>query len=211
MEKFSDIEKKINYGGLVFDNTTLTEDDLNFIFNNADVIKKVVHLQLSNCNIEALPESIEKLYKLDDLYLNNNNIKILPKTLENLKLNKLVLLGNKDLLANRHNIDILFNIFNRKTGERSKPTILVDNKFGGLDLYTGRHPKNNPNKNLNKNRLLEDDFENLYKELNIPSPNSSISSKSSRGSRSSRASRRSRGSRGSRGGSRRSRGSRKSK
>ena len=112
MEKFSDIEQKIKYGGLTFDNTTLTEEDLDFIFNNAEVIKKVVSLQITNCNIEVLPESIKKLYKLDDLYLNNNNIKTLPESLKELRLERLVLLGNKELLVNKHNINILFHVYN---------------------------------------------------------------------------------------------------
>lgn len=177
MDKFNDIENKIKYGALTFNNVNLTFEELDFIFKKQEVIDRLIYLQINNCNITALPESIENLKKLQDLYLNNNNITSLPKSLANLRLTKLVLLGNRNLLDNKHNVDILFNIYNRKISERAKPTILVDNNFGGLDLNTGRHVKNNPNKKLNQNRLIDNDFEKLYQNLNAPTSSSRVSSR----------------------------------
>jgi len=180
MDKFNDIENKINYGALTFNNVNLTFDELDFIFKKQEVIDRLIYLQLNNCNINELPESIENLKKMQDLYLNNNNITSLPKSLDNLRLTKLVLLGNRNLLDNKYNVDILFNIYNRKISERAKPTILVDNNFGGLDLITGRHVKNNPNKKLNQNRLMDNDFEKLYQKFNAPTSQKSSSRASSR-------------------------------
>lgn len=179
MDKFNDIENKINYGALTFNNVNLTFDELDFIFKKQEVIDRLIYLQLNNCNINELPESIENLKKMQDLYLNNNNITSLPKSLANLRLTKLVLLGNRNLLDNKHNVDILFNIYNRKISERAKPTILVDNNFGGLDLNTGRHVKNNRDKKLNQNRLMDNDFEKLFQNLNAPTSSSRVSSRHS--------------------------------
>jgi hypothetical protein len=179
MDKFDDIENKIKYQVLTFDNANITFEELDFIFNKQEVIDKVLYLQLTHCNITALPESILNLKKLQELYLNDNNITSLPESLANLRLTKLVLLGNRNLLDNKHNIDILFNIYNRKISERAKPTILVDNNFGGLDLITGRHVKNNPKKKFNQNRLLDDDFEKLFQNLNAPTSSSRASSRHS--------------------------------
>jgi hypothetical protein len=191
MDNFNDIENKIKYGALTFDNANLTFDELDFIFKKQEVADKLIYLQFNNCNINELPESIENLKKLQDLYLNNNNITSLPKSLANLRLTKLVLLGNKNLLDDKHNVDILFNIYNRKISERAKPSILVDNNFGGLDLVTGRHVKNNINKKLNQNRLMDNDFEKLYQNLNAPTSSSRSSSRrsSTRSARSARSAR----------------------
>jgi hypothetical protein len=186
MDNFNDIENKIKYGALTFDNVNLTFGDLDFIFNKQEVIDRVLYLQLNKCNITALPESIGNLKKLQNLYLNNNNITSLPKSLASLHLTQLVLLGNKYLLDDKHNIDILFSIYNRKISERAKPTILVDNNFGGLDLVTGRHVKNNINKKLNQNRLMDDDFDKLHQKNT--GPRSSRSRSSSRASSRSRSS-----------------------
>jgi len=209
MNRFNDIENKIKNGALIFNKDNITFEDLDFIFNKQEVIDRVLYLQLTNCNITALPESIGNLKKLQDLYLNNNNITSLPKSLASLRLTKLVLLGNRNILDNKSNIDILFSIYNRKISDRAKPTILVDNNFGGLDLVTGRHVKNNPKKKFNQNRLLDEDFEKLYQNLNASRSSSRSSSRRSSTRRSSRRSVRSSSRKF--GGSKKSRKSRKSK
>jgi len=185
MNRFNDIENKIKNGALIFNKHNITFEDLDFIFKKQEVIDRVLYLQLTDCNITALPESIGNLKKMQDLYLNNNNITSLPKSLASLRLTKLVLLGNRTLLDDKHNIDILFSIYNRKISDRAKPTILVDNNFGGLDLVTGRHVKNNPNKKLNQNRLMDDDFEKLHQKNTAPTSSSRSSSRRSSTRRSS--------------------------
>ena len=176
MNRFNDIENKIKNGALIFNKENVTFEDLDFIFKKQEVIDRVLYLQLTDCNITALPESIGNLKKMRDLYLNNNNITSLPKSISDLRLTQLVLLGNKNILDNKHNIDILFSIYNRKISDRAKPSIFVDNNFGGLDLVTGRHVKNNPKKKFNQNRLLDEDFEKLYQNLNAPTSSSRRSS-----------------------------------
>ena len=181
--------KTINYGSLLFDKEDLTTEQLNELFDNDKVKNNVTHLQLTNCNITELPDSIGGLKKLENLYLHDseidsfnrdtiikemnfkpNSFTTLPKSLASLpKLKKIYLYGNENLLANEHNVAILGKIYKKQIKIRSKPDIRVDNLFGGTDVTTGRNTKTNPNKKLNNKRLLDDNFEELSTKLGFNS------------------------------------------
>jgi hypothetical protein len=186
-------EKTIKYGSLIFDKEDLTTKQLNDLFDNDTVIKNVTQLQLTNCNIKELPDSILNLKKLRKLYLHDseidsdyrdqmqfipNSFKILPKYLDTLPLEEIRLEqfdkddpDNKEstdphgyvtrtgINNDKHNMEILYNISIKKIGERSFARVYVNNYFGGLQLIGER--------NQNKRRLLEKDFEELEKKYNL--------------------------------------------
>jgi hypothetical protein len=198
--KFSifDKDKPIQYGALKFDEENLSTEQLNELFNNETVINNVTDLALTNCNIEVLPESIGNLTKLTVLRLHDpeidnrqrnpslnekaNSFKRLPSSLVNLKnLEELRLeqyeTENKKtgIEANKHNIRILYDIFDKTIKVRSKPRIFVNNGFGGeKDLIRKR----------DKRRLLENNFKNLYnnyvKEPSVSNKPSALRSNSRR-------------------------------
>ena len=214
MSKFSNIGERINRytNSLIIENETLTSDELDEIFKNEAVKKRVSTLSMINCNISTIPESIINLKSsLLNLYLSHNNISELPSNLGKMNLFELYLTGNP-IIVNKHNVDILYEIYRNKIGVNSHPKIYFDNKdrrtprpyknidvIGNLDLVTGR--VNKSNKPFNKDRLMVtkegSDFDKLYQQIEStpivqpePSPKSSASS-SSRSSRKSTSSRRS--------------------
>uniref|UniRef100_A0A6C0DC74 Uncharacterized protein n=1 Tax=viral metagenome TaxID=1070528 RepID=A0A6C0DC74_9ZZZZ len=212
------------YRALRFDKEYLSTKQLNELFNNDIVKQKVIDLQLTNCNIRELPDSIGNLTNLKILRLHDseittfkdkrdkmefipNSFKRLPETLINLPVLEELHLeqfdpsdpdnkkkddketdnketDNKEtetaaaeyntktgISADKHNIQILYDIYNRTIGDRSNPRIYVNNHFGGLELIKGR--------TQNKRRLLQDDFVKLYQKLDLklkkPSPKPSSS------------------------------------
>ena len=178
MSKFSNIGERINRyaNSLIIENETLTSDELDEIFKNEAVKKRVSTLSMINCNISRIPESIINLKSsLLNLYLSHNNISELPSNLGKMNLFELYLTGNP-IIVNKHNVDILYEIYRYKIGANSHPKIYFDNKdrrnfpnrnihvIGNLDLVTGR--VNKSNKPLNQHRLMvtkeESDFDKLY-------------------------------------------------
>jgi len=183
MSKFSNIGERINRhtNSLTIENQSLTSDDLNELFNNEDV-KKISTLSLINCNISEIPETIINLEpRLRGLYLNYNNITTIPNNFKKMNFFILNLTGNP-ITVNKHNIDILYEIYSVKIGERSRPQIIFYNKelngnkipvIGNLNLRTGDDNKKS-NKRMYSHRLMEqpgkyNDFTQLREQISSSS------------------------------------------
>lgn len=135
-------------------------------------------LQIIKCNISSLPESIGNLQKLQKIYLQENKIKKLPKSLASIQGLNEIHLEENPLTSTINNVDVLFAIYNRRSGPRSNPIICIDNGFGGLDLISRRTYNTGlrTNKPKNQRRLIKSDFDILYAEMSSPSNSSRNSS-----------------------------------
>ena len=188
-------KKTIKDGALKFDKENLSTEQLNELFNNVIVKNNVTHLQLTNCNIKELPDSILNLKKLRKLYLHDseittfkdkrdkmefipNSFKILPKYLDTLPLEEIRLeqidINDPD---NKESTDPYGYV--TRTGinnDKHNMEILynISTKKLGERSFARVYVNNYfgglqliKGRNQNKRRLLQKDFEELKEKYNL--------------------------------------------